>query len=992
MRGWAACVAGILAAGWSAWAGPPQVLYVGPDGVASQGLFRGRCEVSYARAGGRAYTVGTEAAPDVAEMGGKLPEFAVVFVDARVADTIGPPQIESLTKYVERGGNVVIEGTALCAKLDALSPLKPGATIFPAGTLAKPAAAGHPALLGVAVSAWDCGGVLQCAPAGGGKALIEAAGSSAPLAAARSMGRGKVVAVAWDHRAETFVPQRRIGYDSFLTLLALSLGRAGEELETLEGLAAAERFFIYGCFAAGYAKYRFGVTEGAAAKYDEAEGLLGKAREALAREDYKQAREQIASASRASLAAHAAAGEAYQSVTAAQADEASRRREILLVPGTLDVVHSMNCSQSALDAGGFWRPRSGADLLPPRPDLDMPEGASLNHWRGLHYYQFGQIDLPLRFLGQAAVQVGPDGAAAGDANRAIWIFPPVKALQAQCFQDLFNDALLNKVGGASWRSAAGGPWTDHSEFAQNAFQQFLRQKRIDPADLELDGWQNVSLPTEWSATPLYREFQDFRRQYALERSKTDYWAAKLRAPDAIVGTKPGDLNDPGKLGVPGAAAAATHDALFPDLLWGAEQDLSPLELEVGVRGAAAALDADKDGATDQWPGVLAKPAFSAPLDFPVDAHRLLGSVALLSGAQGLMHSWAADAAGEDATATQPEAVFRRWQASFEPAVRHNDLFCEATPLACEAAVWDSWASKAMSEGGPTPASPEAWTWDQPREWHRILTAAGYSVSVVYDEDLADEDAANFDVIVVPSVLCMDTLRRDAIVKLAQQGKVVIVGAGSGRYDDCHRPSPAAASLWGGDPGAATEEETPLELRPAREGEAFLGGTWRHDLPEGDGEVLAKDKAGAARVVARKTGEGHLVLCGVSANSTDRMAPRFWAGVLERCGGQRTALAQRKGKWEPDARVYALRTASDDYLVGVANAAPLNEQQALSGLEVLVRLPEGRYRARLLSAERPFVRNDPRGEALPTKREGPYLTFELSLEPYEARIIHLARGR
>ncbi len=248
----------------------PKLLYVAASADASRGLFDGVLNVAWARAGGRPYVVGAEGAPDLTELGQALRRFPVVFVDASAAPGLDEARARILAEYAAGGGNLILEGLSVAERLRGIAPLGPAGGAVAAGPVSAPNA-GHPALLGLGYALWSPPRA-SAQLSNGGQAILTAAGGKVPLAAVRQQGRGKVVALAYDHDPDTFCPRERLGYGSLLRLLSLLMARAGDEEVLAESLRAAQRLFIYGAFPVGYAKYRFGLNGGSALKaYDEAE-------------------------------------------------------------------------------------------------------------------------------------------------------------------------------------------------------------------------------------------------------------------------------------------------------------------------------------------------------------------------------------------------------------------------------------------------------------------------------------------------------------------------------------------------------------------------------------------------------------------------------------------------------------------------------------------------------------------------------------------------
>jgi len=984
---WAWAITGV----WlRAEAGPLRVIYVAAESDARQGLLERWCEVIPARVGGPAYTVGSLEARDFASLSAAdLAGVSAVFLDADAAGGVGETQAAALTRYVEAGGRLVVEGCDGCLdSLGSVLPLEraPARSASGAPQVLDPA---HPAVLGVPLASWRLDGLEVASRAtASGRVLVTA--GEVPIVTVGRAGQGKVVATPLSHLPGRYSWRRTPGYDSLLTLLTVALASAPDEVLLRESWAVAYRYWMYACFAAGYHKYRFDATGPAVAAYDDAETRLLSARAALDAGDLPKARDLIRSGLGAAGKAAEDSANLGGTLSTGDAEAASARDDILRLPGTLDVVHSMNASQGALGGPGFWFPSSGRELLDSRPRVDLPVGASASFWRGLHPYVLADAALPSEPDADRLWQRRADGSRVDGPNRDIWIHPAVKALQAQDFGYAYDGLTINEAGGAEWNTYGSTPDADFSEFAQKAFRLYLADRGLTPADVGASSWDAVTPPTEWSASRLYYEWQAFRSLYLAERLKTTYWGIKLVSPDAVAALQPGALTDPWRVGL-GADAAAYVDLLCPQIARGRGADADPIDVELACRELWSLLDDDGDGAPDGRPGFAARFAWGAPLALSPEGHRSAAAVALLTGAHGLMESWARDGQGGDATVTMPEEVFLRWHAAFEPSVRYEDVLLGARPARATVGIWNSWHSAAMADGAGKPGAPDTWALSQPQEWASLLIRAGFTPRFLYDHHLQQGDLLGLPCVVVPSTLCISDAERARLSAFCEQGGTLMMGCGSGACDQYHVPRKAGVGLPAEvAPGPVAVGEKRVKAQVAAQWAKAIGagaltlGQALQPLKAGSGvEVLATGPAGPL-VCLRRVGKGAVITFGAAIWAGDGPSQGLLQKALEPLNVRRPAYAQdATGGWAWQVRVLVM-TRGKGALVGVAHYQPYAEQKPLPNLTVRVRVPPGQYTVSRLSEAHPFVRNDHRSEPVPSSVADGYLTFRTDLDPCEVR--------
>lgn len=966
-------------------------LYVSAESDSSCGLLARWCEVQPGAVGGLSYVVGDQSARDVSALKpGDAEGLKVILLDAGAAEAMGQADATALAEYVRAGGRLVVEGCD--GYLPALASVLP-VDAAPVRTCAREVTAAepdHPALLGVPLGSWDVG-ALQVASQAKADARVLVRAGDVPLVSITTAGKGKVIATPLSHRSGRYSWRKTPGYDSLLTLLALAVAGAPDEALLRESWASAYRWWMYGCFAAGYHKYRFGASTPAIAAYDEAETHLLAARKALDGADAANAADLIRKAVVSTRQAVEGSARIGGTVSADEARAASLGQDLLRLPGTLDVVHGMNLSEGCRGTETFWYPDSGSELLDDRPSLDLPPGASASFWRGLHPYIIGSGILPTEPDADRLWQQRADGTRIDGPNREIWIHPVVKALQAQTFGDAHQGAIINQAGGADWLTYGTSPDADFSDFAKAAFRIYLAERGLFPADLGANGWDEVSPPETWAPGRLYYEWQGFRRLYLRERLKTSYWAIKLVDPEALAGLQPGALGDPWRVAV-GSEEDDYLDLLCPLILRGAGGEVDPVEVEVACRELWSLTDSDGDGAADQGLGYAARPAWGDPLALAPEAHRSVAGIALLCGARGIMGTWAPDGRGGDAVSTVPEEVFLRWHAAFEPAVRHESLLLEATPARATVGVWQSWHSAAMAEGAGEPGAADTWALSQPREWCELLVRAGLTPRLVYDRHVEAGDFLGLRCIVVPSTLCVGDAEVAALTRFCEQGGALVLGCAAGSYNAYHEARPGGLGGLGGvtvAPIKAGKDRVQGKLAPAAAKQAGADGVVMGEVSQPiesvtDATTLASGPGGPL-MCTRSLGKGTVVYLAATVWPGDGPTQMVVRGALETAGVQpRAWLKNAQGGVAWQARVLAMDRGSGA-VVGVAQCRPYLEQEPLNELEVGVRMGQGRCVVYQLSDARPYVHNDTRREKVGSSAANGYITFKTDLPPYGVKL-------
>jgi hypothetical protein len=1000
----------LLAAGAQAASdGPPRLLYVGATATSSHDLFTGDFTVEHARAGGEAYATGGGPVPDLAECA--LGGFRVVFLDADVGPTINSAHGAALGTYVTEGGSLIFEWTPeIAAVLGALSPLQPGGLAARPGARVVAGDSGHPALLGIPYEAWT---VTQEVPpasaAAGARVLLALEKTAAPLVAIGDQGQGKVVALNLRHapcaeydRAGALVTpgfdaRAMPCYDKFIRALALLMAGAGMEKVAPVAYDAALGYWMTACFPIGYAKYRFDLRQDPWTKqYELAEIELRSERRLLGEGDTAGAQAHITKGLQAALAAAAGANQVWEAIPADAAQRASARREILCCPGTLDLVHTMNLSQSPMGAANYWLATSARTLVTHDPAKDTPPGQTLSFWRGLHPLAFGQPVLPTETVAERMWQRGPGGQALAGGSRDEWLNPAVRALDVQLLQFATDGLIINKSAGQGWEATGGSPEGGYGEFAARAFREYLRSVGETPQSLGAKSWDKVLPPTAWEPTRLWLHFVRFRDLYAAERHKGEYWAVKMRAARAVVGSQAEGLNDPLRRGLCGNAGRYVEN-LQPALFSGWGPGVDPAEVEIAAASLCSMCDLDKDGAPDNFPGFAVKFAWDDPLAMPPEQHRSLALIALMRGAKGILESWAGAPDIPDATAVWPSRVYERWDAAFEPAVRHSDLFATGKPVQPEVALWYSTDSLMMSQPG---VALDRAAQDAPREWAKLVIQAGYTPHFVYDDDVLAGRLLRFRALVVPAVLCVSEAQVTAISQFVQAGGVVIVAAGSGAFGPYHAPR---AFAFGGLCGIKTGTPQVTDAKPtlavadakALPGVKNIGGgAIEHPITavDKDTSVVAKASDGKPGLTVRTVGKGRAAFVSVGLPPTGgdnalaitrllqaaNVHPYAYAELPPNAPGQPIRLLGYRGA---DPKVQ---------YVAVVNYAMPNAQQAVQGVTVSVAVQDGRYDVKRFSADRPFVRNDPAGEVIAHSVKNGRLTFKTDLPAFGAALFEVRR--
>jgi hypothetical protein len=980
------CITAIASPAPTADEGGIRVLYVGAESDSSHGLLERWCDVQPGAIGGLSYALGGKTARDVSSLqAGDLQALKAVFLDADAAAGMREADAAALGEYVRSGGRLVIEGCdAYLPSLGAILPVEAA----PRQACAREAVAAepdHPALLGIPLDAWDVSGWESASQVKPGARVIVQAGDR-PLVVVGTTGAGKVIATPLTHEEARYSWLKTPGYDSLLALLTLAVAMAPDEVVLQESWASAYRYWMYGCFSVGYHKYRFGAGGSAVAAYDEAEMHLTAARKALESKDTARCADLIRRAVEASGQAARGAGQLGGGLTPDDVRAASLRRDLLRLPGPLDVVHGMNVSEGPRGSDTFWYPGSGRELLDERPNLDLPPGTSASFWRGLHSYIIGSGILPTEPDADRLWQQSVEGTRIDGPNREIWIHPAVKTLQAQTFGDAHEGAIINQAGGADWLTYGTSPGADFSQFAQAAFRVYLAEQGLSPDDLGAGEWEEVVPPGSWAPGRLYYEWQRFRRLYLRERLKSSYWAIKLVAPDALAALQPGALMDPWRVGV-GAEESDYLDLLCPLILRDSDAAVDPAQVEVACRELWSLTDADGDGAHDQGLGYAARPAWGDPLALAPPAHRSVAGIALLCGAHGIMHTWAPDGRGGDAIASVPEEVFMRWHAAFEPAVRHESLLLAGKPARATVGVWQSWHSAAMAEGAGEPGGADTWALSQPREWCEVLIRAGLTPRLLYDRHIEEDNLLGLPCIVVPSTLCVSDDEVGVLTRFCEEGGTLLLGCGAGTFDAYHQARPGGlgklAGLTTGPPSAGSERVqgklTAAVAKKAGSNAVTMGEVTQPVQSIEGASELASGAAGAL-ICSRRLGKGTVIYLTATVWAGDGPTQMVIRNALADAGVQpQASLRNAEGDIEWRARCLVMDCGSR-ILVGLVHYQPYPEQEPLKAVQVAVRTGKGRYAVHRLSDARPYVRDDTRREKVESSSSDGYTSFKTDLPP------------
>ena len=420
-------------------------------------------------------------------------------------------------------------------------------------------------------------------------------------------------------------------------------------------------------------------------------------------------------------------------------------------------------------------------------------------------------------------------------------------------------------------------------------------------------------------------------------------------------------------------------------------ELDPVEVEVACRELWSLTDGDGDGSADQGPGYAARPAWGNPLALRPEAHRSAAAIALLSGARGIMETWAPDGLGGDAVARAPEEVFLRWHAAFEPALRHESLLLASAPARATVGVWQSWHSAAMAQGAGEPGAPDTWALSQPREWCELLIRAGFTPRLLYDRHIQSADLLGLPCVVVPSTLCVGDEEAEQLSRFCNQGGTLILGCGSGAYDAYHGPRVGGlgefAGLKPGPPKTYDDRvKGTLSAAAAKQAGAetmALGHVAQPTESVTSGTELASGPDGPL-VSLRRLGKGTVIYLAATVWAGDGATQMLLQNVLEDAGVRRRAwVKDASGGFAWQARALVM-DQEHGALVGVAHYRPYAEQEPLSELEVGVRMGQGRHTVHLLSDARPFVRNDRRRTQVKSSAVDGYTTFKTDLPPCEVK--------
>jgi hypothetical protein len=899
---------------------------------------------------------------------GSLGPGKIVWVAAE-CEELGEAEAERLAAGAAAGATVVVEDAPRLATGALAAGL--GMTLAAAAhqewQAARPRHAGHPATVGIPFATWrlptPAAGVPQVTDA---DVVVESA-AGWPVAWVRRLGKGKVIGLA-GQRHEQASPAQAIGYDALLTLLLLSAGGAGSGQLAEVAARAAFRAWMYLGFPVGQALYRLGAE--VPAEYDQARAAALRAWQLA----HRRPAEALALSGQvaASCERLAAWADAFWGGVALEAvRKAAARRELILCPGTLDLLHAMNLSTGP-SGWGTGRPASGGQLWAAAL-ADNPPGPASSYWRGLRPLLNLPAELP--------VGVHPDlqqrrlgGALAG---LPCWLNPEVQRLLRESVPPVRGGTWVFYSAGQPWQTACAAPDSDYSPAALESFAKLAAAA----------GQQGPQAPESWEPSVRWLLWQRARAQQGQARWRTLAEAIHQHAPEALLAVDGGYLGEPARVGLAPETGSEYVDCLAPVILanYGVGFDLADLVAE--VRFLVGLTDADGDGNADRWPGVVARLRWADALALPPAAHELVAAVALACGCQGIMQTWAQAAAWPDAAAAVPEEVYVRWEASFAPAVRGHELWLGARPM-CEAVVWRSWTSAAMAR--PT-SRGEQLAATRARLWAGLLARAGYLPRYWSDQALLESAWGSTAVVAVPSVLCAAPEACERLRGFAEQGGVVLLGPGSLVFDKYHGRAKLPAWLSGLRPASSDEKAAAVELRAAavgarsREGQGLVlpaGGLVSAAYGRAQGEELIVRGDGAPVVWSWQVGKGWVVYFAEEPAADAAWAS--WLGqLLRRYGAEPAVLCG------PGARGLMLAAGLGRRLVMVYNAGPVGEQRAVDKVEVAVAAGGEPCVVRELQPAGPLRRAGLQPVSVQTLRSGQRVSFTTTLAPHQYRLYLLS---
>lgn len=871
---------------------------------------------------------------------------------------------ERLARLAAAGAVVVVED----APRIATGPLGAALGLPAHGSAVRPGTSSvrclrpqHPATIGIPVTTWrvPAQAPRPTVPQGD---IILATDDGFPVLWVRRSGRGKVVGVAAARRSWAS-PACAIGYDMMLAQLLAAAARAPTSYLAELSARAAFRAWMYLGFPVGQAVYL--LHEPVPAEYRTARELAEKARAVAATRP----------AEALALAARAAAvcarlqdlGRRIRSRLPLEPErKASERRGLVLCPGTLDFLHSMNMSSGG-SGPGVGRPSSGRELWP--DDLaDNPPGPATACWRGLRPFLVLTAELPVN-VNPALCQKSADGSILSSPS---WLTAAVGGLLRASVPDVRAGTFVFYSRGQPWLTGSCEPGGDYSPEAVSLFAELARKSGV-PAEAA------ASPPASWQPTAAWSVWQQVRAQAARNRWRTLAEAVHARSPSAILAVDAGYLCDPLHAGVGPETGAEYLDCLAPVVLANYGPGFDPADLVAAIRLLASVMDSDGDGAADRWPGVVARFLWQDVLALPPAAHELTAAIALACGARGIMQTVAHAPDMADAAAVVPEDVYVRWEGSFAPAIWAQTSWLRATPV-CDALVWQSFSAAAMAR--PSDAA-ERIAALRSAYWAGVIARLGYVPAYVSDAELRAGRFGGARVLVVPSVLCVGDELAAAVEKFARAGGTVMLGPGSFAFDGYHRPPPKPlAWLEGFSQRLASPTDSVVEqVRKGCLAAPSVRPTRRAHVAGGGG--------GAGAAWWWEVGEGRVVYCRQEPAGTSALASL--ARILAAGDPERREESSPRVVASPPVRGILLRSGKDSFLLLAYNAGPVGKQSAIESARVRVHVGPGPWSVRWMQPQDSFPRSRFVLKAVRAKAAGEEVRFVVSLPPYGYRLYVLSRA-
>jgi len=815
----------------------------------------------------------------------------------------------------------------------------------------------HPATIGVPLDTWRLP-APAAAPQVSGAKVILASADGWPVLWVRSVGKGKAVGLA-GQRSQWRVAAQAVGYDGLLALVLAAADRApNAHLAEISGRCAF-RAWMYLGLATGQALHLLRVD--VPQDYDMVrEQALSAWR--LAPSKPAEALKLAASAARGCEGLSEWAAAYWRKVPVGPLRKAGARQELLLCPGTLGFIHCMNLSSGA-PAAGTAMPALGSEMWADEM-ADSPPGPATGYWRGLRPLLALTAELPLS-VNPRLQQKRLDGSALW---RPCWSEPALQALLADSVPPVRGDTYVFYSRGQPWMTASCDPDGDYSPAGLAAFRRIAEERGV-PAESAAEA------PAEWEPTPRWRAWQEARAEQARVRWKVLGEAVDGHSPSAILAVDAGYLCDPLYAGLGPETGAGHVDCLAPVVLANYEAGFDPGDLLAEVRMLASIADRNADGVADRWPGCVARFRWGDALSMPPEAHELIGAIALAGGAQGIVQTVAETAGTDDATATVPEDVYLRWEASFASAVRGHDLWLEARPQ-CDAVVWQSFDSACMAR--PADKAERA-AGVRSSRWAATLARLGYVPRFVFDADVEAGRLGDARALVVPSVLGAGDKTREAIGAFARGGGTVLLGPGALSFDAFHRPLEAKPDFLSGVSLSAPDGLTQVVELTAK------GALRAAVASPGSGVGRSLREGGRVTAWAWEVGKGK-----VAYFSDDAAEPAALSWLDELLGaGAPTGSTRPAVVCSGGARGVLMRLAEGRWLALIYNAGGVGAQSALPKVEASLAVGGGAWDVRELRPTGPLRRGALQPAQVQATASGGRLGLLTSLAPHQYRLFLLA---